>query len=144
MTWTIVWVVVGWSLWNSKLLITLWRKMLSVWKLWELWPLSDRAPILQPLPLGRPMADDDFKWGVMPFTYRQQKTRYALGLFLHPFGLEKPLALSSDVAVIFVPFLRSRAATIGRLSSTSIRSTPMHRCTLFFILWIFGSEGCPQ
>ena len=52
MTWTIVWVVVGWSLWKSKLLITLWRKMLSVWKLWELWPLSDRAPILQPLPLG--------------------------------------------------------------------------------------------
>ena len=62
------------------------------------------------------MPDDDCKWGVMPFTDRQQKTRYALGLFLHPFGVEKPLLigqLSSDVAEVFVPFLRSRAATIG-------------------------------
>ena len=61
------------------------------------------------------MPDDDCKWGV-PFTDRQQKTRYALGLFLHPFGVEKPLLigqLSSDVAEVFVPFLRSRAATIG-------------------------------
>ena len=62
------------------------------------------------------MPDDDCKWGVMPFTDRQQKTRYALGLFLHPFGVEKLLLigqLSSDVAEVFVPFLRSRAATIG-------------------------------
>ena len=56
------------------------------------------------------LTSDDCKWGVMPFTDRQQKTRYALGLFLHPFGVEKPLLigqLSSDVAEVFVQQFRT-------------------------------------
>jgi len=89
------------------------------------------------------MPDDDCKWGVMPFTDRQQKTRYALGLFLHPFGVEKPLLigqLSSDVAEVFVPFLRSRALSYHWRVFPRLQFVQphMHRCTLFFIfmdLW---------
>jgi hypothetical protein len=91
------------------------------------------------------MPDDDCKWGVMPFTDQQQKTRFALGLFLHHFELERPLLigqLSSDVADVFVPFLRSRAATIGASFLDFNSFNPYARC--FSYLWIFGSAGCPQ
>ncbi len=76
--------------------------------------MSDRAPILQHLPLGLTVqaTAGQLNGGLR----RHQKTHYALGLFLHPFGIEKPLLigqLSSDVADVFVLFLRSRAATIG-------------------------------
>jgi len=90
--------------------------------------------------LRRPMPEDDLKWGVLTFTDQKKNMRYALGLHLHPFGLEKPLLigqLSSDFTDIFMPFLRSRAATIGA-SFFDFNSFNPH-ASMHVVLHIYGS-----
>jgi hypothetical protein len=89
------------------------------------------------------MPDDDCKWGLMPFTDRQQKTHYALGLFLHPFGVETPLLIGQLSSLMspksLSPFCVLAQFPLARLSSTSIRST---RCTLLFILVFMDLWKC--